>query len=40
MRFTYLFVMLIIFIVMQISLRAIGINFPLLPLLIFSVLLL
>ena len=35
MRFTYLFVMLIIFVMMQISLRAIGINFPLLPLLIF-----
>lgn len=35
MRFTYLFVSLIIFVVAQISLRAIGINFPLLPLLIF-----
>ncbi len=35
MRFTFLFVMLIIFVLIQTSLRSIGINFPLLPLLIF-----
>ena len=35
MRFTFLFVSLILLVLLQISLRAIGINFPLLPLLIF-----
>lgn len=35
MRFTFLFVSLILIIILQTSLRAIGINFPLLPLLIF-----
>ena len=35
MRFTFLFVSLIIFVSLQIALRSIGINFPLLPLLIF-----
>lgn len=35
MRFTFLFVCLIIAVVIQTALRAIGINFPLLPILIF-----
>lgn len=35
MRFTFLFVSLILLVLAQLALRAIGINFPLLPLLIF-----